>query len=121
MISAGAYGYPKDQALSVAMETITGFLMDHEMMVYLVIFGHDALLTGKKLFRDIREYIDDVYAEKHLISRRENAREQLWRCDENAALEMDIQMGAAIHGNSVCAAPEDSIQASEAPPDAKGC
>ena len=25
MISAGAYGYPKDQALSVAMETITGF------------------------------------------------------------------------------------------------
>ena len=67
MISAGAYGYPKDQALSVAMETITGFLMDHEMMVYLVIFGHDALLTGKKLFRDIREYIDDIYAEKHLI------------------------------------------------------
>ena len=118
MISAGAYGYPKDQALSVAMETITGFLMDHDMMVYLVIFGHDALLTGKKLFRDIREYIDDVYAEKRLISRRENAREQLWRCDENAALEMDIQMGAAIHGNSVCAAPKQSIPASEAPPDA---
>ena len=118
MISAGAYGYPKDQALSVAMETITGFLMDHEMMVYLVIFGHDALLTGKKLFRDIREYIDDVYAEKHLISRRENAREQLWRQDEKAALEMDIQLGAAIHGNSVCAAPKQSIPASEAPPDA---
>ena len=83
-----------------------------------MIFGHDALLTGKKLFRDIREYIDDVYAEKHLISRRENAREQRWRQDEKAALEMDIQLGAAIHGNPVCAAPKQSIPASEAPPDA---
>ena len=121
MISAGAYGYPKDQALSVAMETITGFLMDHDMMVYLVIFGRDALLTGKKLFRDIREYIDDIYAEKHLVSRRENARERLWQRDEKAALEMDIQLGASIHDDSICdesicAAPEPSVQAPEALP-----
>ena len=115
MISAGAYGYPKDQALSVAVETITGFLMDHDMMVYLVIFGHDALLTGKKLFRDIREYIDDIYAEKHLISRRENIREQLWRENEKAALEMDIQLGASIHDDLICASPEQSVHASEAP------
>ena len=118
MISAGAYGYPKDQALSVAMETITDFLLDHDMMVYLVIFGHDALVTGKKLFRDIREYIDDVYAEKHLVSRIENRREQFWQQNEEAALEMDIQMGAAIHDDAICAAPKQSIPASEALPDA---
>ena len=116
MISAGAYGYPKDQALSVAMETITGFLLEHDMMVYLVIFSRDALLTGKKLFRDIREYIDDIYAEKHLVSRRENAREQLWQRDEKMALEMDIQLGASIYDESICSAPEDSIQAPEASP-----
>ena len=115
MISAGAYGYPKDQALSVAVEAITGFLMDHDMMVYLVIFGHDALLTGKKLFRDIREYIDDIYAEKHLINRRENIREQLWRENEKAALDMDIQLGASIHDDLICASPEQSVHASEAP------
>ena len=89
--------------------------MDHDMMVYLVIFGHDALLTGKKLFRDIREYIDDIYAEKHLISRRENIREQLWRENEKAALEMDIQLGASIHDDLICASPEQSVHASEAP------
>ena len=103
LISAGAYGYPKDQAVSVAVETITGFLLDHDMMVYLVIFGHDALVTGKKLFRDIREYIDDVYAEKHLVSRIENRREQLWQQNEEAALDLDIQLGADIRKDSVCA------------------
>lgn len=38
LISSGAYGYPKDDALQVAMETVNRFLMDHNMMVYIVIF-----------------------------------------------------------------------------------
>ena len=70
MISAGAYGYPGDQAMAVAVETITGFLMDHDLMVYLVVFGHDSFLNSKKLFRDVKEYIDDVYAETHIRRRR---------------------------------------------------
>lgn len=69
LISAGAYGYPKDRAMAVAVETITGFLLDHDLMVCLVLFGHDEFLTGSRLFRNIREYIDDVYAEKHPVNR----------------------------------------------------
>lgn len=38
LISAGAYGYPKDQALRVAQETIEEFLMTHKMQVYLVLY-----------------------------------------------------------------------------------
>ena len=34
LISAGAYGYPKDQAMSVAVDTISRFLFEHDMMVY---------------------------------------------------------------------------------------
>ena len=117
MISAGAYGYPKDQAMAVAVETITGFLMDHEIMVYLVIFGHDALLTGKKLFRDIQEYIDDVYAEKHLISRRENIREQLWREDEKAALDLDKEICESIMSAPDLAAKAPGPLAAAAAPD----
>jgi len=64
MISAGAYGYPKDQALSVAMETITGFLMDHEMMVYLVVFDKKAYGLSEKLFKDVESYIDDNLVEE---------------------------------------------------------
>lgn len=42
LISAGAYGYPKSQALKVAVDTIRAFLLDHEMTVYLVIFDGTA-------------------------------------------------------------------------------
>lgn len=38
LISAGAYGYPKDQAMKVATDTIEEFLRSHDMMVYLVLF-----------------------------------------------------------------------------------
>ena len=38
LISAGAYGYPKDQAMKVAVDTIEEFLRSHDMMVYLVLF-----------------------------------------------------------------------------------
>ena len=38
LISAGAYGYPKDQAMKVAVDTIEEFLRSHDMTVYLVLF-----------------------------------------------------------------------------------
>lgn len=38
LISAGAYGYPKEEALQVARETIERFLSEHEMTVYLVLY-----------------------------------------------------------------------------------
>ena len=35
LIFSGVYGYPKAQALKVAMDTITQFLLDHDMTVYI--------------------------------------------------------------------------------------
>ena len=89
MISAGAYGYPKDQAMTVAVETIGEFLLTHDLMVYLVVFGREEFITGTKLFRDVREYIDDTYSERRLPPVREKLRERLWHRNESAAQEMD--------------------------------
>ena len=75
LISSGIFGYPKDQALRVAVDTISEFLMKHEMMVYIVIFDRAAYQIGGKLFADIAEYIDDHYAE----ARTDDSRERLRR------------------------------------------
>ena len=39
LISAGVYGYPKDQAFKVAVDTIKGFLGSNDMEVSMVIFS----------------------------------------------------------------------------------
>lgn len=64
LISSGIFGYPKDKALRVAVDTIADFLTDNEMTVYVVIFDKDAFTIGNKLFSDIREYIDENYVEE---------------------------------------------------------
>ena len=65
LISSGIFGYPKDQALRVAVDTIGAFLLEHDMTVYLVIFDRSAYQISGKLFADIAEYIDDHYVEAH--------------------------------------------------------
>ena len=69
LISSGVYGYPKNQALKVAVDTIGEFLLAHDMTVYLVIFDRAAYTIGGKLFDDIAAYIDDCYVEAHTDSR----------------------------------------------------
>ena len=74
LISSGVFGYPKDQALKVAVDTIGDFLLQHDMTVYLVIFDKAAYTIGGKLFSDIAAYIDDRYAEEHTDSDEEQLR-----------------------------------------------
>ena len=72
LISSGAYGYPKEEALKVATEAITEFLCYFDMTVYIVIFDKKSFAISEKLFSDVKSFIDDVYVEKHFIARRLN-------------------------------------------------
>ena len=82
MIGTGAHGYPKDQALKIATDTISEFLLHHvpdnDLMVYLVAFTKESLSVSSKLFADIKQYIDDNYVDEHFDSRREYARCRLF-------------------------------------------
>lgn len=65
LISTGVYGYPKDQALQVAIDVITSFLIEHDMLVYIVVFDKSAFEISEKLFANIASFIDDKYADTH--------------------------------------------------------
>lgn len=74
LISAGAYGYPKREAFRVAVDTINEFLLENDMLVYIVVFEKESLRFAEEIFADIRRYIDDHYVETHLDGAKENAR-----------------------------------------------
>ena len=106
LISSGIFGYPKDRALRVAVDTIGEFLMEHDMTVYIVIFDRAAYQIGGKLFADIAEYIDDRYVVTHTDSRREQLRRK------NMAepfVEMQPMFSLSCPSASVDSAPKPSL------------
>ena len=74
LISSAAHGYPKAQALRVAVEAITEFLTENEMEVYIVVFTRDEVEVSEKLFRAVEQYIDDVYVDERYDAPREMQR-----------------------------------------------
>ena len=86
LISAGVYGYPKEQALKIAAGEITAFLLENDMLVYIVIYDKPSYLIGEKLFNDIAAYIDDRYVEDHFTPERRNIQPNMFRFETGAAL-----------------------------------
>ncbi len=72
LLSAGAYGCPKETALRVAISAIGDFLLHNEMDVYLVVFDKAAVQLSNQLFFSIQEYIDDHYLADYPYLRRQH-------------------------------------------------
>lgn len=92
LISSGIFGYPKDQALRVAIDTISAFLLENDMTVYIVIFDKKAYQIGGKLFADIAAYIDDRYVDAHTDS---------WRVMQSRMM--------ALESEDACFSPKASL------------
>ena len=69
LISAGIYHYPRQEALAIALDEIQRYLMDHELDVTMVLYGHSTAELGYKLQKDLKSYIDDHYVEEHYYRR----------------------------------------------------
>ena len=63
LMATGNYGFPKDEALRIALSTISTFLLSHEMEVILVVFDKESFEVSGKLFNDIKAYIGDKDAD----------------------------------------------------------
>ena len=61
LISSGASGYPKDQALKIAVDSCSEFLKIYDMDITIVIFDRESFDIGRKKLKDIQAFIDDNY------------------------------------------------------------
>ena len=59
MIATGVYGFPKDEALDIALREIGKFLLTNDMNIILVVFDRKSLELSQKLVGEIDEYIDE--------------------------------------------------------------
>ena len=59
LISTGAYGFPKSEALNIALSEIGKFLLIHDMEIILVVFDKDSLILSESMIGEIDRFIDD--------------------------------------------------------------
>lgn len=74
LIASGAYTFPKKLALEIAVREISRFLLENEMLVYLVVYDQDGFRISTQLFSDIKAYIDQRYVDVHSFDRSERSR-----------------------------------------------
>lgn len=110
LISSGVYGYPMNEAFKVAVDTVAEFLMQNDMLVYIVVYNKSAFATSSKLFTDIAQYIDDNYVAEHSPY----DRRRLNNCEESMPLpqtrflpDEDLQESAVLE--SVLEQSEDTF------------
>ena len=111
LISSGIYGYPKAEALAVAVRAFRRFLEDNEMDINLVVFDRKAVSLSEGLFDQIQHYID-TYFEEDLDERGRRGNEWIyaeepdigaWPADQEipaAAAAPDREKGAPPAGLS---------------------
>ena len=86
LIVTGVYGFPKDEALQIAMQEISGFLMklDTDLNVKIVVFDNKAFRLTKNLFVQVESYISDeevikAHVEEYGRKELERAEMEFWR------------------------------------------
>lgn len=57
LISSGIYGYPKNEALKIAVEEIASFIKKEEMTIYLVLFDKNEYITDSSHIHRVDTFI----------------------------------------------------------------
>ncbi|MGN1182026.1 MAG: macro domain-containing protein [Faecalibacillus sp.] len=74
LISSGIYGYPKKEALEIAVSVIKQFLRYNEMDIYLVVFDRKSVKISEELYNNVKHYIDSFFDERIDFQRKQQLR-----------------------------------------------
>ena len=58
LVAAGSFGYPKADALNIAVEECNEFLKENDCEVYITVYDAEVTGLAKKLFPRLKSYID---------------------------------------------------------------
>ena len=93
LISSGIYGYPKEEALQVARQSIGDFLKTADMDVFLAVFDPSSFQISKTLLGSVESYIDEHYVKAHTFAR---SRAFEWKAEAlEQAASLPLPMAAA--------------------------
>lgn len=67
LIATGNFAYPREEGMSIALQEIQKFLLDHDMMVYLVVFDDASVKVSGQLFNEIESYVDAHYVGRCIV------------------------------------------------------
>lgn len=94
LISSGIYGYPKEEALEVARQSIRKFLRTHEMDVYLAVFDPAAFQVSKTLLGRVESYIDEHYVKAHTFARGRASELKVEALEQTASFSLPMMAAA---------------------------
>ena len=75
LLASGNHGFPNSISLQIAMEAFSRFLMEHDLQIYLVVFGNDSVRLSEKLVHNVACYIDEHYVAAYELETYGNIRE----------------------------------------------
>ncbi|MBO7339980.1 MAG: macro domain-containing protein [Lachnospiraceae bacterium] len=103
LIAAGTYGFPKAQALQIAVQEICGFLMrdDVDMVAKLVVFDDKAFRLSKGLFFEVESFVTDedvikAHREEYAIDDTE-----FWRQRRRELARRELVFNAVADGSAL--------------------
>ena len=66
LLATGTYGFPKRLGIEIAISSFTKFLEEHEMEIFLVVFGDKAVKISGELIDEVSCFIDGDYVDAAL-------------------------------------------------------
>lgn len=66
LIATGTYGFPKDEALQIAISVFSEFLSHEDMHITLVVFDESSFVLSGRIFAGVDSFIDENYVNDRL-------------------------------------------------------